>query len=72
MQVDVGAGVMMQAEAASASPVLVDVGLGFRVECGITDARDITSLQMSTAQVRCLPGHIHPHVWELQSSGLHA
>ena len=35
VQVDVGAGVMMQAEAPSASPLLVDVGLGFRLECSM-------------------------------------
>ena len=72
MQVDVGAGVMMQAEAASISSVLVDVGLGFRVECDIADAQDITSLQMSAAQVRCFPGHTHRHIRELKPAGASA
>ncbi len=52
MQVDVGVGVMMQAEAANVSTLLVDVGLGFRVECGIAEAQDIASLHVSTAEVR--------------------
>ncbi|CAL5221411.1 g3597 [Coccomyxa viridis] len=50
MQVDVGVGVMMQAEAANVSTLLVDVGLGFRVECGIAEAQDIASLHVSTAE----------------------
>ena len=65
MQVDVGAGVMMQAEAARASSVLVDVGLGFRVECDIAEAQDITALHVSTAQVTELPSHTPPHAQEL-------
>ena len=57
MLVDVGAGVMMQAEAASVSTLLVDVGLGFRVECDIAEAQDIASLHMSTAQVSPTAAH---------------
>ena len=48
---DVGAGVMMQAEAASISTLLVDIGLGFQVECDIAEAREVASLHLSTAQV---------------------
>ena len=48
---DVGAGVMMQAEALSASTLLVDVGLGFRLECSMEEAQQIASLQMSAAKV---------------------
>ena len=76
MQVDVGAGVMMQAEAASISTLLVDIGLGFRVECDIAEARDVASLHVSTAQVShtiaCFlrlflpPEHLQPWLSEFE------
>ena len=54
MQVDVGSGVMMQAEAHSPLKLLVDVGLGFHAECNIAEAQQIASLQEVAAQVsRC-------------------
>ena len=54
MRVDVGSGVMMQAEAHSPLKLLVDVGLGFRAECNIAEAQQIASLQEVAAQVsRC-------------------
>ena len=59
VQVDVGAGVMMQAEAPSASPLLVDVGLGFRLECSMEEAPQIASLQVSAAKV-----HLCTHLSE--------
>lgn len=51
LEVDVGAGVMMQAEAPSTSAVLVDVGLGFRLECSMEEAQHIASLQVFAAKV---------------------
>ena len=48
---DVGAGVVMQAEAPSTSALLVDVGLGFRLECSMEEAEHIASLQVSAAKV---------------------
>ena len=51
VQVDVGAGVMMQAEALSSSTLLVDVGLGFQLECSMEEAQQIASLQVSAAKV---------------------
>lgn len=65
MQVDVGAGVMMRAEVARNSSVLVDVGLGFRVEVNIAKAQDITALHVSTAQVTELSSHAPPHIQNL-------
>ena len=65
MQVDVGAGVIMQAEAASLSSVLVDVGLGFRLECDIAGAQDIASLHMSTAKVSHLRSHTTAHIQKI-------
>jgi prefoldin subunit 5 len=51
MQVDVGSGVMMAAEAHSPLKLLVDVGLGFRAECDIAEAQQVARLQEVAAQV---------------------
>jgi len=61
MQVDVGASVMMQAEAPSVSMLLIDVGLGFSVECDLAQAQEIASLHVSTAQVSFLFALLHFH-----------
>ena len=65
MQVDVGASVMMQAEAPSVSMLLIDVGLGFRVECDLAEAQEIASLHVSTAKVSFPFALLHFHNQEL-------
>lgn len=49
--IDVGGGVMMQAEVPSTSVVFVDVGLGFKAECTLEDALRIAVLRQTEAQV---------------------